>query len=227
MNTTKLKSTLGFIAAFLVAYGPEVITWIGGMATAPQWLRDVAKGLGVLIGVLTSKEGVLLLNKLVPVTDPQAAVSTPTIRPVGKIGAGGFATDKAMAIALVVSFVGMMALLLSIAPGCHNVTPDQFLNATVDCAKTNPEASAALAQVETCLVGVATSNPAACLAGLLTEGHFVVDEVACDVAYVAQQNQAKVALGKATNDDLRARQAANDWLAQERIRIRNSYPGAK
>ena len=66
ITQTKLRSTLGFVLAFVVAYGPEVVTWIGGKAAAPQWLRDVAKGLGVLIGVLTSKEGVLLLNKLVP-----------------------------------------------------------------------------------------------------------------------------------------------------------------
>ena len=65
ITETKLKSTIGFLVAFLVAYGPEVVTWIGGLQTSPQWLRDVAKGLGVLIGVLTSKEGVAILNKFV------------------------------------------------------------------------------------------------------------------------------------------------------------------
>lgn len=62
INQTKIRSTIGFVLAFLVAYGPEVVTWIGGMETSPKWLRDVAKGLGVFIGVLTSKNGVPILN---------------------------------------------------------------------------------------------------------------------------------------------------------------------
>jgi hypothetical protein len=120
------------------------------------------------------------------------------------------------------AFVILTILALGV-PSCHNITPDQFLGATVDCAKANPEASAALAQVETCLVGALAQNPAVCLSGLVTEIHFAVDEVACVVAYIAQRNQAKVALRTATGDDLRARQAANDWLVRERISIRNSY----
>lgn len=121
----------------------------------------------------------------------------------------------------------VFALAASVAcPSCHNVTPDQFLNATVDCAKVNPEGSAALAAASSCLMSVVASNPAACLAGLVTDIHFTVDEVACVVAWISQQNQSKVALGTATNDELRARQAANDWLVKERISIRNSYtPG--
>jgi hypothetical protein len=47
------------------------------------------------------------------------------------------------------------------------------------------------------------------------------------VAYIAQQNQAKVAAGTYTTEDLRARQAANDWLAAEHIAIRNSYTPAR
>jgi hypothetical protein len=66
INQTKLRSTFGFLCAFLVAYGPDVVTWIGGMEAAPKWLREAAKGLGVLIGVLTSRRGVLLLNRIIP-----------------------------------------------------------------------------------------------------------------------------------------------------------------
>ena len=108
--------------------------------------------------------------------------------------------------------------------GCHNTTPDQFFNAVVDCAKVNPEASAALAQVETCLLGVVSGNYSACMLGLVTEGHFAIDEVACVAAYIAQQENAKVANKTATADDLTMRKAAVDWLAQEHIQIRNSYP---
>ena len=224
MNTTRLKSTLGALLAFLVAYGPEVVTWIGGMATAPQWLRDVAKGLGILIGLLTSKEGVLLLNKFVATPDTQATVPTPSIRPVGKIGAGGFATIPAMVAGFFFAVAGTLILCLTFG-GCHNVTPDQFLNATVDCTKTNPEASAELGAVTTCLMGVVAQNPTVCLSGLITDGHFAVDEIACLVAYVAQQNQAKVASGATDTPTLKARQAANDWLSQEHVSIRNTYKG--
>ena len=80
INETKLKSTIGFILAFLVAYGPEVVTWIGGMEASPKWLRDIAKGLGVFIGVLTSKNGVAILNwftkspEVIPLLDGSAVV---------------------------------------------------------------------------------------------------------------------------------------------------------
>jgi hypothetical protein len=113
-----------------------------------------------------------------------------------------------------------LCLVLS---GCHNVTPDQFFGATVDCAKVNPEASAALSAASTCLMSVVASNTAACLAGLVTELHFSIDEVSCVVAYISQQQQAKVASGKYTDADLHARQAANDWLIAEHIAIRNTY----
>jgi hypothetical protein len=118
----------------------------------------------------------------------------------------------------------LFVLALAVS-SCHNVTPDQFFGATVDCAKQNPETSAALAAASTCLMSVVDSNPAACLAGLVTELHFTIDDVACVVAYVSQQGQAKVAAGTYTDADLHARQAANDWLVKEHIAIRNSYQG--
>jgi hypothetical protein len=115
-------------------------------------------------------------------------------------------------------------LLLS---SCHNVTPDQFLGAVVDCAKVNPQASAALAQVETCLFSALAQNYAPCLAGLVTDLHFGVDEVACVVAWYSQQQNAKVGTSTATTQELVARNRANDWLAAERISIRNTYTSGK
>jgi hypothetical protein len=58
----------------------------------------------------------------------------------------------------------------------------------------------------------------------VTAGKFSIDEVACVVAWLAQQTQAKVASSTATLEELAARQRANDWLAHEEIAIRNSYP---
>lgn len=114
-------------------------------------------------------------------------------------------------------------ILLATLGACHSVKPDQFLDAVVDCAQVNPAASAALAQVETCLLGAVSGNAAVCLSGLVTAAHFTVEEVACVVAWIAQQENDKVATSQATLDDLKLRQAAVDWLTQERIAIRNSY----
>jgi hypothetical protein len=125
--------------------------------------------------------------------------------------------------------VATVLVLGSLALGqssCHNVKPDQFFGAVVDCAKVNPNSSAALAQVQTCLLGAIAGNPEVCLAGLVTEAHFMVDEVTCVVAWLAQQENQKVAVSKSTLDDLKIRNAAAQWLAAKQITIRNSYQGA-
>jgi hypothetical protein len=126
MNRAKLRSTLGFLVAYLVAYGPELVTWIGSMQTAPQWLRDVAKGLGVFIGVLTSKEGVLLVNKLVPVPDIQSSQKTPGIRPTGRIGTGGHATP---AVFFLVAFIALalFTAIVAAAPAHAQERPPQAI----------------------------------------------------------------------------------------------------
>jgi len=106
--------------------------------------------------------------------------------------------------------------------GCHNVPADQFFGAVVDCAKVDPASSAALAGVETCLIGAVAENPAACLSGLVAEGTFTVQEVACVVAWEAQQANKKVA---ATADPaaVAKRDVAANWLAAEKIGIKNTY----
>jgi hypothetical protein len=125
-------------------------------------------------------------------------------------------------------FTCLLALaFLTPAPACHNVTPDQFWNATVDCAKVNPESSAALGAIETCLLGVVSQDYAVCLSGLVTEGKFTIDEVACVVAALAQRTNVRVSTASATPADLALRKNANDWLAQHNISIRNSYTPAK
>jgi hypothetical protein len=121
------------------------------------------------------------------------------------------------------------ALLLVTSLSCVTspTKPDSIYGAVVDCAKVNPQASAALAAVETCLVGAMAQNYAVCLTGLVTSGHFVIDEVACVVAWYAQQQNGKVAASTATLADLEARSRANAWLANEAIMIRNTYSQAK
>ena len=219
MNTTKLRSTLAGIIGLLAVVGPRLLNLLG--TPTNHWASLAVQAFGAIVLACASGEGMALLNKFMPTPDVPATGALPVRTGVGQ---GGFATVQAMVAGFFFAVAGTLILCLGLA-GCHNVTPDQFLNATVDCAKTNPQASAALASVETCLIGAVSQNPAVCLTGLVTEVHFTVDEIACVVAYVAQQNQAKVATGKYTDDDLRSRQAANDFLAKEHISIRNTYKG--
>jgi hypothetical protein len=181
------------------------------LASPFDWRAVVSATLGGIMTLLTNPRLVPGLASAMP--DSGSSVA-PTNLPSSRPGAGGGP-----------ALIALLALGLAI-PSCHNVTPDQFFGSVVDCAKINPEAAAESAVVMTCLVGVAAQNPAVCLAGLVTDAKFAIDEVACVVAFIAQQNQGKVAAGLYTEEDLRLRSAANNWLASERISIRNSY-GAK
>lgn len=208
LNRAKLKSTLAAIIGLLAVLGPKLLEIFG--TPTNHWAALGVQAFGAIVLACTTGRAVLLLNKFLP--DATRATDTQS----------GYARTSAL-----VGLVGVSALAgLVLAPACHNVPADKFLNAVVDCAKVNPQASAALAQVETCLVSAVSGNPAACLSGLITDAHFTVDEVACVVAYVAQQQQSAVASGRYTDATLAERQAAVDWLTRENISIRNSYqPG--
>jgi hypothetical protein len=108
--------------------------------------------------------------------------------------------------------------------GCR-VKPDVFFESVVDCAKVNPEKSPAQAAVLTCLLGAVSGNPAACLSGLVTEAHWSINEIACVVADLAQKENTKVGTTLEDPKTRPVRNAAADWLARERIRISNTYPG--
>ena len=68
MNITKWKSTLGALFALVVAESPQIIGWLAGLQSqqVPNWVKHTAAWLGVLIGVLTSKRGVAILNLFIP-----------------------------------------------------------------------------------------------------------------------------------------------------------------
>lgn len=127
---------------------------------------------------------------------------------------------------MVTASVGIIALLaVAFSAGCHNVKPDQFFEATVDCAKVNPDSSAALGAVTTCLVSAVAGNHAACLSGLVTEAKFTVTEVACVVAWVAEQENKKVAISADGPASLEVRNRAIGWMVEKRISVQNTYPG--
>lgn len=228
-----MKSRFGNLLTFLVALAAQLaVVWQDGNATfVDKCVASGAAALGLLlskarlkeveqiaIAVLTAGATVLAVaathlstgSKVATIASVVAMVVTSLRTLVATQAAGGAA-------------VVLLGFLAFHGAACHNTKPDQFFNAVVDCAKVNPEASPALAAVETCLMSTLSGNPSACLSGLLTEAHFTVDEIACVVAYLAQVKNARVAADIANLDDLAVRQAANDWLVQEKIAIRNSY----
>jgi hypothetical protein len=146
---------------------------------------------------------------------------------------------------MTVSFVSLAMLAGAVlVPSCHSVKPDQLWQATVDCAKVNPESSKALGAVEDCVAGVVMSNASACVKGLIVgmkyedpvveakvKIRWAVEEVACVSAWIAQKNNMAVQLAPMDTDmgSLRAKMKARDeaarFLVENQIRIRNSYVG--
>ena len=125
----------------------------------------------------------------------------------------------------IVVFLVLAGLSMS-TMSCAHVKPGPFFEATVDCAKVNPEASSATSGVITCLTASVAGNPGACLSQLVTVAHFTVDEVACIVADIAQRENNKVKL-EGDPKALEVRNTAVGWLRDQNISIRNSYAGAQ
>lgn len=202
---------IGVIAVFLfllIAAGAFVgANFCAAGGIAQQSLIGLG---GALIGACLPSIPGLLQSYVVEKRNTQAGHGTPSL--LFLLAFAGLAT-----------FAG--TVLTTSTSGCKQTKPDVFFAAVVDCAKINPEASAASAAVITCITAAVSGNPAACLSGLVTGAHFTVDEVACIVAALAKQNDDKV---KATNDPeaARIRDIASDWLVREHIRIANTYAGA-
>lgn len=155
---------------------------------------------------------------------------------------GGHATPT---VFMLTAFAGLAFFAGIVLAGCHHTKPDQLWQATVDCAKVNPESSAALGAVGDCLAGVVMSNPSACVTGLIVgmkyedpvveskvKLRWTVEEVACVTARIAQLNNDAVQLAPMNADpgslrqSIKLRENASRWLAENQISIRNSYAGA-
>jgi hypothetical protein len=227
---SKFANLVTFLLALLAQVG---IVWQD--QSAPLGSKLFATAIAVL-GLAMSKAKLAEVEQIALAVATAAGsvlvVALPHLAPGSKAAALGsviFATATSLRVLLskqtTTGAAGLLVfvLVLSSGTGCHNVKPDQFFGAVVDCSQVNPEASAALGAVTTCLVGLVSQNPAVCLSGLLTDGHFSLDEIACVVASLAHEANAKVGASTATLEDLKLRKAANDWLAQEQIGIRNTY----
>lgn len=111
--------------------------------------------------------------------------------------------------------------------GCANpnAPASRYLEATVDCSKINPHSSAAYASLMTCVFGAVAGNPAACVAGITNGTAFAIDEVTCVLAYVSQEQNKRVGAGDGDAKNFALRDEAANFLARNRVRILNSYPG--
>lgn len=191
--------------------------------------KDVATGFAAA--------ALLLLGYAKQHSDDAKAIKVANRQTIERDQQAGRSTLATLVAALFASGALLFGLLMS--PGCHNTKPDALWGATVDCAKVNPENSAAKSAVINCLTGLVMSDTTACVTGLVVgmkyedpeveskvKIRWVIDEVACVTAWVAQQENAKVGT---PNEGIRTqptRDAANKFLVDRNISIRNSYAGA-
>lgn len=145
--------------------------------------------------------------------------------PKARDSQAGHARLHSMCAFGLVGLVTLVALMLTLPTAGCRVKPTAFYEATVDCAKINPERTATSAAVVTCLTAAVAGNAIACIAQLPQVAHWTIDEATCVIADIAQKENAKVGTALATTRDLELRNEAVDFLTRNRIRIANSYPG--
>jgi hypothetical protein len=119
---------------------------------------------------------------------------------------------------LLAAIVGLT--LVTVAANCAHTTPGTFTNALVTCTQENSNNAQASAAVVNCLVGAAAGNYAACLSGLVSAGHWTVDEIACIVRRLATESAQRLNAGTASGTDKATLDNANAWLRDNAIRFR-------
>jgi hypothetical protein len=115
----------------------------------------------------------------------------------------------------------ILAAVLSCS-SCTNPQPkpDSFYQVVVTCTTENTSNAAAGAAVMGCLTGAVSGDYTACLAGLLTAGHWTVDEIACIVRAYATTSAQRLNAGTPTAEDTVILRNANDWIRANQIGFR-------
>jgi len=119
---------------------------------------------------------------------------------------------------LLAAIVGLT--LGTVAANCAHTTPGTFTNAVVTCTMENSNNAQASAAVVNCLVGAAVGNYTACLSGLVSAGHWTVDEVACIVRRLATESAQRLNAGTSTDSDRVTLDNANKFLRDNSIKFR-------
>jgi hypothetical protein len=119
----------------------------------------------------------------------------------------------------------VLATILGLAIGtitanCAHTTAGQFKDAVVVCTMENSNNAQAGAAVVSCLTAAVGGDYAGCLAGLVSVGHWSVDEVACIVRRLATESAQRINSGTSTTEDGRVLSSANQWLRDNQIRFK-------
>jgi len=115
----------------------------------------------------------------------------------------------------------IIGLAIGIVSGnCAHTTPGQFKDALVTCTMENSNNAQASAAVLGCLTNAVAGNYAACLSGLVSTGHWTVDEVSCIVRRLATESAQRLNAGTASGTDQATLDNANAWLKANNIRFR-------
>ena len=119
--------------------------------------------------------------------------------------------------------IAILALGLSLGAyfaACAHTTPGQFKDALVTCTQENSNNTQALAAVGNCLTGALAGDYVSCLSGLVSAGHWTVDEIACVVRKLATDSAQRLNAGTSTSSDRSTLDNANRWLRDNNIRFR-------
>ena len=120
-----------------------------------------------------------------------------------------------------VLFAPILLLVLSISCITTPTKPDGFFQAVVTCTKDNSQSPQAGAAVLQCHTGAISGNYTVCLSGLVTEGHWAVDEIACLVRAYATSSAVRLNSGTPDASDQVVLDNANAWLRAEQIQFRS------
>ena len=115
----------------------------------------------------------------------------------------------------------ILLLVLTVSCITAPTKPDSFFQTIVTCTKDNSQSPQAGAAVLQCLTGAISGNYTACLAGLVTEGHWAVDEIACLVRSYATTSAVRLNSGTPDASDRVVLDNANAWLRAEQIQFRS------
>lgn len=122
-------------------------------------------------------------------------------------------------------YLSTLATILAIAAtlGACKTTPtnpDSFYQAVVTCTVDNSSNTQAGAAVLKCLTGAVAGDYTACLAGLVTDGYWTVDEVACIVRRYATTSAQRLNAGTGDATDPVVLKNANEWLRKNDVRFK-------
>jgi hypothetical protein len=184
-----------------------LVAVVAGMYGIVRSLQKIKAGADLKSLLATTEVWGAILTNIAAIATSAAGVVSPKTAVAASVVATG-ATYLARALQRgtlppVAPAVLVFAIIGSLG-GCHGVKPDQALADVVDCAKVNPENSAAVQSIFACLYGLGEKDSTACMEGLLTDGRWAAAEIKCVAAYITTQTTSAPA------------QRAALWLSQRR-----------